>query len=70
MEARFVYVHKDPEVRQAQLQQRKSMLSAAAEGEFTDTVVIEVLLALLRHQGSEAAAVREPSQQPEVPSLH
>jgi hypothetical protein len=58
IEKLFVYLHSDPAVRQAQVQQRRQSIEAqAAEADLTDTVVIEVLLALLRHPGSKVADV-------------
>lgn len=58
IEKLFVYLHSDPAVRQAQVDQRRRSTEALAAGaDVTDTMVIEVLLALLRHPGSKAADV-------------
>ena len=58
MEKVFIYLHIDPSVRQAQLEQRRALITAArTEVEVTDTVVIQVLLTLVRHPGSSAADV-------------
>jgi hypothetical protein len=54
----FVYLHSDPAVHQTQLGKRRQLLEAqSAEASVTDVMVIEVLLTLLRHPGSEAADV-------------
>jgi hypothetical protein len=54
----FVYLHNDRSVREAQLRQRKQLLQAqAVQIELTDAAVIEVLLVLLRHPGSEPGDV-------------
>jgi hypothetical protein len=54
----FVYLHSDPAVRQAQVQQRTALLETQAlQAEVTDAMVIEVLLVLLHHPGSKAAGV-------------
>jgi hypothetical protein len=58
IEKLFVYLHSDPSVSQAQVRQRRQLLEAQpAEADLTDAVVIEVLLALLRHPGSRVADV-------------
>jgi len=52
----FVYTDTDPEILRPQLQNRRaSMLTAAAE--ISDSVIIQILLTLLRHPGSDAADV-------------
>lgn len=58
VEKLFVYLHTDPLVQQAQLQQRKELITAAAAvADVTDAVIIEVLLTLIRHPASKAADV-------------
>ena len=52
----FVYTHVDPDIRQAQLQNRRALMLAAV-AEISDAVIIQVLLTLLRHPGSDAAHV-------------
>ena len=56
----FVYLHADDGVRQAQIERRRELISAAAAHEAVevpDLVVIEILLVLLRHPGSQHADV-------------
>jgi len=54
----FVYVHKDPEVRKAQLRRRWERIDAAAlEATVDDEVVIRVLLVLLCHLGAQPGEV-------------
>lgn len=58
MDRVFIYLHIDPTVRQAQLERRGELITAATtEAEVTDAVVIQVLLTLIRHPGSNAADV-------------
>lgn len=52
----FVYTHADPDIGQAQLQNRGALMVAAV-AEISDAVIIQVLLTLLRHPGSDAADV-------------
>lgn len=57
----YLYLHTDEQVRAAQLERRRELLSQAAEGraetEISDEVVIQVLLILIRHPGLEPAEV-------------
>ncbi len=59
----FVYLHPEPRLRQQQLAHREERIAsqerAATRGqvELSDRLVIQVLLTLLRHPGSQAAAV-------------
>jgi hypothetical protein len=57
----FLYVHPDKEAKAAQLVRRRSQLEAAeatqAEQQLSDAVVIQVLLVLIRHPGSQPADV-------------
>lgn len=52
----FVYTDADPEILLAQLQKRRASIVAAV-AEISDTVIIQILLTLLRHPGSDAADV-------------
>jgi hypothetical protein len=52
----FVYTHADPNIREAQLQNRRASIVAAV-AEISDVVIIQILLTLLRHPGSDAADV-------------
>jgi hypothetical protein len=52
----YLYVDVHPERRAAQLAHRREEL-ARADGEVSDSVVIEVLLVLLRYPGAEASEV-------------
>jgi len=54
----YVYLHPEDAVREAQLIRRREQLAVQqAENEVTDAIVIEVLLVLIRHPGSELAVV-------------
>lgn len=57
----FVYLHVDPAVRKEQLRRRQEWITvqqtAAADREVSDAVVIQVLLTLIRHPGSQPADV-------------
>lgn len=63
MEGVYVYVNKDPVVKAAQLERRRQRIREAAAAadvvalEVAGAVVIQVLLVLLRHRGSEPADV-------------
>jgi hypothetical protein len=56
----YVYLHPEDKVQKAQLKRRREQLALQkVEGELTDAIVIEVLLVLIRHPGSQLAeAVR------------
>ncbi len=52
----FVYTHTEPEILRAQLRNRRaSMVTAVAQ--ISDTAIIQILLTLLRHPGSDAVDV-------------
>ena len=54
----YVYLHPEDAVREAQLIRRREQLAVQqVDNEVTDTIVIEVLLVLIRHPGSELAEV-------------
>jgi len=59
----YVYLHPEPGVRQQQLARRGARIASEervaphGEVELSDRLVIQVLLTLLRHPGSQAAAV-------------
>lgn len=54
----FVYLHQEDAVQQAQLTRRREQLAVRKlEVEVTDAVVVEVLLVLIRHPGSQLAEV-------------
>jgi hypothetical protein len=59
----YVYLHIDPQIREAQIQNRRALLekqqAAAAKdkAEVGDSVVIQVLLTLLRHPGAKIVDV-------------
>lgn len=54
----YVYLHSEDTVKQAQLTRRHEMLTLQkVETELTDAIVIEVLLVLIRHPGSQLAEV-------------
>lgn len=53
----YIYFHVDAVARRAQHAARHRQLADAAEREFTDADVIQVLLVLLRHRGSTPADV-------------
>ncbi len=57
----FVYLHVEPGVRQAQVQQRQESLTVhdavAADRDLSDRVIIQVLLTLVRHPGAQPADV-------------
>ena len=58
VDAFFVYLNTNPDVRQSQLKRRRELISAAtAAQEVTDDVVIQVLLTLIRHPDAKAADV-------------
>lgn len=56
-----VYLHVDPAVREQQVRRRKDQINAqhvtAEKAEVDDAVVIQVLLTLIRHPGSQPAEV-------------
>lgn len=52
----FVYTHTEPEILRAQLRNRRASM-ATAVAEISDAVIIQILLTLLRHPGSDAADV-------------
>ncbi len=56
VERGFVYTHADPAIREAQLHNRRASMVAAV-AEISDAVIIQILLTLLRHPGSDAADV-------------
>ena len=56
IETWFVYTNTDPEIMRPQLQNRRVSMTAAM-AEISDTVIIQILLTLLRHPGSDAADV-------------
>jgi hypothetical protein len=55
----YVYLHCEPEVREAQLQRRRERIAEASqqEVEVDDEVIIRVLLVLLRYSGSQPGDV-------------
>ncbi len=58
----FVYLHVEPSVREAQLQRRREQIEAGQidsedEIDVSDDVIIQVLLTLIRHPGSQPAQV-------------
>lgn len=58
VDAFYVYFHTEPEVRKVQLERRREQIeSQKAAEEATDHIVIQVLLALIRHPGSKVADV-------------
>lgn len=58
VEGLFVYVHIDVPIREVQLERRReSVAREHGEAEISDEVVIEVLLVLIRHPGSEVGEV-------------
>jgi hypothetical protein len=56
IEGLYVYVHIDVAIREIQLERRREGI-AHGEAEISDAVVIEVLLVLIRHPGSEVGDV-------------
>ncbi len=58
IDGRYVYVHFDAAIREVQLERRRDSIKGESGGtEVSDIVVIEVLLVLIRHPGSEAGGV-------------
>ena len=58
----YLYLHRDPAIGQIQLQRRQELIAARQPGDeepivVDDTIVIQVLLALIRHPGSGPADV-------------
>ena len=57
----YVYLHADAAVRQEQLRRRQEQIAAeqaaGADSEVSDVVVIQILLALIRHPGAQPAEV-------------
>jgi len=58
-EGLYVYLHTEPEVRKAQLEQRKQRKEALVKSpsKVSDAIIIQVLLVLIRHPGSKEADV-------------
>lgn len=56
----FIYLHSDPEVRRQQLARRREAIAARQQAEIPEVafeVVVAILLVLIRHPGSDPAAV-------------
>lgn len=70
----FIYLHRDLEIRAAQLAKRREMIEERRfeSQEVTDTVVIQVLLILIRHPGSRIgdAARRLKGHSPPITLQH
>jgi len=58
VDAFYVYVHSQQDIKESQLERRREMIALQREREgVSDHIVIQVLLALIRHPGSKPADV-------------